>query len=282
MSGSREVVTETAAQRQTVILLGASNLTIGWPDITRVLQEGLLRPIDLFVALGLGRSYIDWSRFAARRLPGIVRSQLFEDLERHLSGETVGSGLQPSAAGGASVPLVLITDLGNDLAYGRSPDQVAMALEQCLQQIQRIDPASRIVVTGLPVQSVERLSWLRFIVARSLLFPASRLTLPAIQDRAAELDRLVRAVTRQHNAVLVEPLPEWYGLDPIHIRRRCRAAAFRHFLQHWPEFEQSVTQSRDRLVRPTLPVVAEWEARGQLRHRQQPHFDTARLRVHGY
>ena len=88
--------------RQTVLLLGASNLTLGWKPALKALSDTVPGPLDVRVSLGMGRSYVDWSGFWLRRLPGIVNCGLWDSLQ--------DSGSKP--------PLVLITDLGNDIVYG--------------------------------------------------------------------------------------------------------------------------------------------------------------------
>jgi hypothetical protein len=72
--------------------------------------------------------------------------------------------------------------------------------------------------------------------------------------------------------VLVEHRAEWYGFDPIHIRRPCRAMAWSEMLAPWLEarHQDSVPAPLDRRL-CLGPLLAErrwiW---GREQHRAQP------------
>ncbi len=274
--------------RQSIVLLGASNLTIGWRSVLNSLRHGLDTPLDVFVALGMGRSYVDWSRFAGRELPGIARCQLFDDFAAAVSTSASRTLIVGSEAEVAPAPLVLMTDVGNDLVYGRTPEVIAASLEICLERIRQCSPHSKILMTGLPLSSVTRLTNLRYVVTRSLLFPGCRLQLPLILQRAAELDVLVRNIAAARNAIFVEPLDQWYGIDPIHIRRPLRQGAFQYLFSQWPGFGFSdVAISSDVAVGrnmpiPALPAVAEKRSFGRKKSVNQPYFTSDQLTIFGY
>ncbi len=276
---------ELSHERRNVILLGASNLTIAWRQIVSLLQQGLAEPVNLFVALGMGRSYVNWSRFMFRQLPGISCCQLFEDLRSlHQSSVSHRVALPNELATfepGLS-PLVLITDVGNDLVYGRLPEAVISAVDSCAENIRRWKPQSRILITTLPLHSIQRLSKLRFLVARTILFPGSQLTLPVIAERAEELDRLVRQLAERHQMKIVEPLDHWYGLDPIHVRSHLRTEAFRYIFENWSEFSAAEVQRDVIAAAPALPKVVERIVWGRRQSTEQPCFLADRLSVFGY
>src|SRR5688572_31021942 len=107
------------------ILLGASNLKISLPPLLAGLRRRAGGPVEAFIACGHGRSYGAWSRFLfVRRLPGIA-----------------GCGLWPALE--ASPPLrnvrrvALLTDAGNDLVYGASPEEIAGWIGTCLDRLAR-------------------------------------------------------------------------------------------------------------------------------------------------
>ena len=56
---------------QHVVLLGASNLVLGWQDLIHALRMTIAEPVDLKVAMGMGRSYLTTSSFCFRQLPAI-------------------------------------------------------------------------------------------------------------------------------------------------------------------------------------------------------------------
>lgn len=196
--------------RQNVVLLGASNLVLGWQALIHSLRDTFADPIDLLVAMGMGRSYLTSSAFFFRQLPGITSCGLW----RHLPGNP------------ERPPCVLITDLGNDIVYLFEPDQIAEAVRQCLTRIREWSPEARIVMTGLPLASLASVGRTRFLVARSILFPGCWLPLSTITERAHGLDQLVRQLGEEFGVPIVDPEPQWYGLDPIHVVPKFKQTAF--------------------------------------------------------
>ncbi|MCP4172355.1 MAG: hypothetical protein GY758_16450, partial [Fuerstiella sp.] len=176
-------------------------------------------PVHLYTAHGMGRSYmLERTGFAIGKLPGILRCGIWDALP------TVPDTVTPCA---------LVTDLGNDLVYGCAPAEVVAAAEESVLRLRSWNPRCRIVLTGLPVEAVQRLGWLRFVLFRSVLFPFSRLTLESVRQKTLELNRRIAVLARQHGLHLVRPHLEWYGLDPIHVCRRNQQAAFAEMLDPW-------------------------------------------------
>lgn len=254
-----------------MILLGASNLTIGWNSVVRMLQRGLSRPIRLYVALGMGRSYVNGSQFLARRLPGIRQCGLWDALTA-----------ENDPCCHAVRPLVLLTDVGNDLVYRHPPETIAESLEFCIGRLRQWNPAARIVISTLPLNSVHSLSPLRFWLARSVLFPGAQLSLSQVLEESVRLDQLIHRVADRHPICLVRPQDEWYGLDPIHIRRRCRDDAFRYLFQHWEEYGSVESDSEAAPVSPPLPSAAERQVFGRRRLTGQPNFQSPEMTVSAY
>jgi hypothetical protein len=227
----------------------------------------------MFAVEGHGRSFGNWSRVGPRGLPGIVSCLLWENLVA-----------QPMAS--TARPLALITDIGNDLLYGIEPDQIAVWIETCLQRLQAFN--AHIVVTSLPMTSVQKLTRTRFDFLKSLLFPGSLMSFDEVEPKMLRLNQRVVDLTRTYHATLVEKRDEWYGLDPIHIRRRCRATAWREILRSWfddpndsePHADerradgphkiafQSVGLNRSLRLWRQRPAVRRW--RGQIQQMVQP------------
>ncbi len=194
------------------VLLGASNLKISLPLVLDLVRRRAEGPVEALAACGHGRSYGTWSRFLfVRHLPGIVRCGLW--------GELAGRPPLPTFA--------LVTDVGNDLVYGASVDEIAGWVEACLD---RLGPGTETVMTLLPLARLERLSFSQARLAAALLFPGRPALWPALLDRARALDERLRGAGRERGARLIEPAAEWYGLDPIHLRRRARRDAWSRIL----------------------------------------------------
>lgn len=200
------------------VLLGASNLKAGLPRVVDFLRQRM-GTVEVLTACGHGRSYGAWSRFLyVRRLPGILECGLWRALEKRPEVPTVG----------------LLTDVGNDLAYGEPLDRVAGWVAACLDRLSKRE--SLTILTLLPLARLEKLSPAQFTAARSILFPGRTISWPVLLDRAQRLDTVLRRLGRDWGAHTVEPELDWYGFDPIHVRRSRRAAAWGKLLEPWTPY----------------------------------------------
>ena len=198
-----------------VVLLGASNLALGLPAVLAEARTAWGAPLDVVAALGHGRSYGMRSRVLGRSLCGILTCGLWEALARRWPADTAA----------------LVTDVGNDLLYGAGPEQTAAGVEECVSRVRAVSAA--LVVTELPLASLGRLGGWRFVLLRTLFFPACRLSYEEGMQRARRLNQLVQEIAQRHGAHLVAPRAPWYGWDPIHIRRSARRAAWREICACW-------------------------------------------------
>ncbi|MFL6261298.1 MAG: hypothetical protein ACJ76Y_16490 [Thermoanaerobaculia bacterium] len=196
------------------VLLGASNLRISLPLVLDRVRRRAGGPVEALAACGHGRSWGTWSRFLfVRHLPGIAQCGLWRELRVRPSRPT----------------LALLTDVGNDLLYGARVEEIAGWVETCLDRLGAREETET-VMTLLPLARLERLSGPQVRLAASLLFPGRPAPWPALLDRARELDDRLRRLGRERGARLVEPAAGWYGLDPIHLRRRARREAWAQIL----------------------------------------------------
>jgi hypothetical protein len=237
-----------------VVLIGASNLALGLPEVLEAARCHWGQPLDVLTSIGHGRSYGLQSRVLWRELPAILQCELWPELKSRDPA--------PTAA--------LITDIGNDIGYGASPDMITRWVEACLRQLREV--AERTIVTALPMESLERLGKLRFHLMRAILFPRSALNWETALERARAVNEAVRSLALSHNACFVHPQGEWYGLDPIHIRRSRRASAWNSVLSNW-QGAQAASHARltmrDRaLLRRARP--RERMMFGKLQRHQQP------------
>jgi hypothetical protein len=205
---------------QRVIILGASNVTLGFPTIVRQLRSRL-GPVELLAAHGHGRSYGMGSRVLYRGLPSIRSCRLWEDLAE-----------RPPPA---QRPLVLITDVGNDLLYGARVEQILQWVDACLERL--VGMQARLAVATLPIASVLKLGRIRYQLTKTCFFPGRGPSWGAIRPAARELDEGLRRLAQLHGASMIVPRDDWYGFDPIHIRRSMRAAAWTELLGAWPDLE---------------------------------------------
>lgn len=217
-----------------VVLLGASNVTLGFGVLTRLIRAGFEGRLEVYGALGHGRSYGDWCSVGFRDLPAIVHCGIWEAL----------------AAAPPAPTYALLTDVGNDLMYGSPPDRILRWVEACLDRL--CERGAHVVVTRLPIARVERLSPLRYHATRLTFFPFRQpIGWPEMLGRARELDAALAEAAGRRGAVVLTPPLEWYSFDPIHIRWTKRASAWSQVLAAWPGFHRPAGC----LKAASLPIV---------------------------
>lgn len=168
--------------------------------------------VEVLAALGLGRSYGTQSRVFVRTLPGILQSGLWQQLER-----------LPRAPARA-----LLTDVGNDILYGASAEEILAWVGECAERLQRF--TEDVVLTDLPLHSIRRLSPPKFLFFRSLLFPWCRLSLSQVLESAQRITEGLLQLSHRRGFGFFRLKPEWYGFDPIHIRLGCWRPAWQQIL----------------------------------------------------
>ncbi len=247
-------MSQAQTTRPCVVLLGASNLTRGISTVVGMSRNVVGAPCAFLIAMGLGRSYGQRSRVLGRSLPGITECGLWPVLEK---------------AGG---PVhALITDIGNDVIYGVPVVTIVDWVSACIDRLQTA--GATIVVTLPPMGSLETLTPWRFHLAKSLLFPGRRMSLPEALSRCRELHARLGALGDRGGVSLVEPDGRWYGLDPIHPRRRHLMTAWRRALAPWSTSEAgpaAVTPSLARVARLRTVTPERWWLLGREMGRPQP------------
>lgn len=189
------------------ILLGASNLILGLPDVLGLVSGRKPPPGAVFAAVGHGRSYGLTTRVLVRELPSIRACGIWEAVARDIEGR-----------GGPT--RALVTDVGNDLGYGVDAGAVLGWVGEVLDRLGALG-AERTLV-GLPEEALEARTDLELAIARRIFFPRSQLTVAGIRRGVERLAEGLRALGGRPGIRFVEPRIEWYGLDPIHFRRSRR------------------------------------------------------------
>lgn len=238
-----ETVPEPEARGPTgrIVVLGASNVARCLPTIVETARRAWYPPLDVMVATGYGRSYGQDSTVLGRRLPGIVSCGLWDALAQRPP--------LPTAA--------LITDIGNDLVYGLPSEQIIQWLETCLDRL--ADRVERLVITQLPIESIETAApWTIRLLGR-LFYPFSSVNREHLLREADAINRWLVSCCNRHRAYVVHPNPEWYGWDPIHIARSRQAVAWRTILALWSDGRtpqpNNPPRARRRAVRRARPLV---------------------------
>jgi hypothetical protein len=243
-----------------VVLVGASNLTKSIDTVLSHAHGAWGQPLEVLTALGHGRSFGRASSVLGRVLPGILECGLWDALERRPN--------VPTAA--------LVTDIGNDVLYGEAVDTIEHWVATCLDRLDAV--GARTVVTLLPVDNLARLSRARFLIMRTLLVPRSRLSFETVASRVHALNERVERLAIERGFALAVQRADWYGFDPVHIRLRSRARAWKEILSGWLDSPPTTNHHRPSLAR-TLYLRSRVPHRRRLwgieQRRRQP---AARLR----
>ena len=202
-----------------VVALGASNLTRGFHTVVRTARSMWGPEIEILAALGHGRSYGSLSKFIIRTLPGILKSGLWNELERLPQKRTRG----------------LITDVGNDILYGFSVERTLRWIEETLIRLKAL--TDDIVLTDLPLETVRCMSNRKFLAFRTALVPSCRLPLAQVIERAEQVNEGLAGFAETYGARFFHLDPAWYGFDPIHIKPSLWRPAWQQILGAQPQMD---------------------------------------------
>lgn len=236
------------------LVLGASNVMRGLGHVVDAARASWGAPLDLLVASGYGRSYGTDSRILGRTLPSLLDCGLWSALD--------GRPDLPTAA--------LVTDVGNDILYGASVERIVAWVEAALERLR--PRAQRLVLTRLPLDGVDDLGNARYLLVRTLLFPSSSVSLDAARAAAYAVDEHLVRLAARYDAQLVTPRASWYGVDPVHVRRRRRRDAWHTILAGWADGERPTVRGHSGLGRLRLRLLLPARRRflGVAQRRAQP------------
>ena len=213
-------VDATGASDAIVVLCGASNLIRGFPWVLESARAAVApRRPRFLVAAGVGRAYAVPSRVLWRVRSAIPDSGIWAALDR----ERVRAPTAPVYA--------LVTDIGNDLAYGAPAPQIANAVRTCLDRLAAA--GARSLLTRVPLRSIARLSSARFRLLGSLLFPRHHLSRGALLDEAQTLNALLENLCAATGCPSCELAPEQFGWDRIHLGWSARRHAWSDLFRGW-------------------------------------------------
>jgi hypothetical protein len=216
-----------------LILLGASNLSRSFPNIVATARATWREPLEIMVAMGHGRSYGHDTTIFGRKISGIFPCALWQDLQTRAA--------MPTTA--------LVTDIGNDLLYEISPDQLHDWVSTCVDRL--LESGAAITITQLPIGNLERLSERRFQLFRRMFFPRSRLTLANAKALANKVNARLLELGESRKIPVIPVSCEWYGFDPIHVRRGAMRVAWPTMFAPWCGDEPRPT-----IARPSLWTAA--------------------------
>ncbi len=226
------------------ILLGASNLTLSLRLVIHRLQQRFGGPSEVLAVVGHGRAYGLTSQALGRGLSGITGSGIWHQLNR--------LPMRPTYA--------LLTDIGNDIVYGSTPQQVLQSVAWSVTQLQR--HGAQVVVTNLPLAAIELLTERRYLFYRRLFYPSSCLSRDEVLSCVQAVHRGLDELALRQDFQLYEQHPQWFGADGIHVRYWRRSQFYQDIVTHFP-------QSNSLSIQPTgyQNGIQPWLQRAQFAHK---------------
>ncbi len=215
------------------ILFGASNITLGLPWVVPAVEERLGAPVEIIGAWGHGRSYGEPSSLLYRTLRGIVHSRAWQVLEE--------LPVRDSYA--------MITDLGNDIAFGHSPKEILGWVTIVLERLARL--GARTIVTGMPLERLRDQSRWNFLLTRLLYFPQYPLRQADILEKVEEISARLPELADQFGFHYFPMERHWYGIDPIHIQFTRAKEAWEKVFRSWDDEER---EAHKRMANPRRAV----------------------------
>jgi hypothetical protein len=213
------------------VVLGASNVRRSLLPLTRALLRKIPRPANIVFACGHGRSFGQYNNVLGWSLPGLRDAPWREHCLQYYGTKRY----------------VILTDVGNDIFYDHSSEKILDWVQDCLDMF----PASTNgVIMGPPITRVEALwpGW--FEIMRRVFYPGSKVRRSVAMETARELHWELQKIAFSRGFSWINPLPEWYAWDPIHIRRSAMASAWDSITDALTSFENNPSEDT---VRTFLP-----------------------------
>ncbi len=206
---------ESAPER--VWLFGASNLWFSRGAAIHALSATHRGCLQVGLACGPGRSY------GLTAGNGLVRYRALKEVL--LALDTPDSVPHHSVRAG----LAVLTDIGNDIAYGVSPERLMGWVRDLAGAL--CDQGHRVVLTGLPLKSLRRVpDWL--FQTLSLVYFGKRFRCRrSLEEALEDTEERLLALCAQGRYAYLSADSSWYGWDGFHLRSSCRDTCW----QVWTE-----------------------------------------------
>ena len=183
-----------------LVLLGASNLSRGCFAFVRHIKTCLYpRKVEVLIASGPGRAYHASGGLLNVSYPPICTSDIFE--AAHSKSE---SGYQVVA---------LVTDIGNDIMYSVSAEQVIETIQQVFARLKSMN--AEIYYTTLPAAFEKGVHPLWFYFLRSILLPFSRVSYDEAVAGIVKVNRFLKESGGTYGH-MVPDMDRYLGFDEIH------------------------------------------------------------------
>lgn len=193
---------------QRIYLFGASNLWFSRHAALTEVRKRFPGRLEIGLACGPGRAY------------GVTAGN---PVARYHPLKDIAFGAPSSAP-----TLAVLTDIGNDIAYGQLPAQVVEWVDALATRLER--QGIEVVVTGVPAESLRQLpSWM-FLILRKLYFTGSPISQSAVNQRLDDLQEGLIEMCQRRGLQFLDIDSSWYGLDRFHLRPVAMEGCWRQWL----------------------------------------------------
>ncbi len=183
-----------------IILMGASNLARGYAGLanclTRVLHPA---PVEILHASGPGRAYC-------------VEGGLFNVTYPPIGTCGIGSAVRERAAGKSRVA-ALLTDIGNDIMYGVSADEIIRCLGNLIDELRGL--GAGVLATSIHVDLERDVGETYFKILRSVFYPGSGIQFSEAASAVRQINAFLEESAKE-KITLLRGVKEYCGADKIH------------------------------------------------------------------
>ena len=182
------------------LFMGASNLARGYTLLKRYLSKYLgSKNIEFLNALGPGRGFCAKGGMFNFIYPPIQDCQVVEAAEKKTKNTRV----------------VLITDLGNDLMYGVTADELIEYLDMLIDRILKWN--AEIFLTSIHINIKKDISRRIFYILRFIFYPRSKINFEEADLLITKINLYLEEKTRKNKKVhLITGMESYAGSDKIH------------------------------------------------------------------
>lgn len=190
-------------------LYGASNLWLSRRAALTAVRSRFKAPIEICLACGPGRSY------------GLKAGN---PLVRYRSLQDVSFPTRPPISS-----LAILSDAGNDIIYAQSPETTLGWIKNLAQKLEKTK--TQIAIAGLPLESLSKISRLKFFILSRLYYLEQSLSFPQVLERLGKLEEGLKELCLQRGYTFLPTNPAWYGFDRVHLKRSACASCWESLLE---------------------------------------------------
>lgn len=210
-------------EHNNILLYGASNLWISRRAALSQVRRRFPGALQIGLANGPGRSY------GLRAGNPLVRYEALRDVRFDFNQ------VQPRHR------LAVITDIGNDIAYAQPPKQVLRWVCDLTAELESQN--YRIIVGGIPCQSLERINPQLFKAIAKLYYPQGSVDKQYLLNQLYALEEGLSALCAERGYYHPPVDSDWYSIDRFHLKLSSTHAYWNSLLQEYPPLPGTPTPS---------------------------------------